>query len=258
MNSFTYNVVYTAEDLLSAYTILATDEVHLHDDNDVLNGGIGVLGGKKKAHIHGSSNNITAPTTFVMANNIDLHAGAQVTNQIVGTPTVTLPAFLYATTSNTSVTVQSGTTMVLNGSAYKKVEVKKNATVIFTSSDISLYEFKSEDNATVKFSGCTFLRVYKKFKTYKDNSFNPDNYQVNVFVEKDKVEIKEGTTFNGNVYALGKELKVKGKSNKTTYMNGFFIGKKVKGEKGVVWNWNANCDATCIAPLSKQAGEALY
>ena len=87
---------------------------------------------------------------------------------------------------------------------------------------------------------------------YKDNVFNPDGYKVVVFLEKDKAEIKEGTTFNGSIYSLDKEIKAKGKSNSPTYMNGFFIGEKVKGEKNVTWNWSTDCGFNCpIIPTSK-------
>ncbi|MCT4622445.1 MAG: thrombospondin type 3 repeat-containing protein [Schleiferiaceae bacterium] len=246
-NTATIAVTVSPQSALSTYTIIAQSEVLLKGTNTVLNGGIGALGGKRKVKLEGNVD-VTAPTTFVMAKKIETKSGAQVTNKIKGTPSVTLPNFLYATASNNSVVVPSGTTMTLTGSAYKVVDVKQGATVIFTSNDISFYELHCDDNVTVKFSGCTYLRIYDRFHAHKNNSFNPDNYQVTMYVENDHAEIKEGTVFNGSIYNLNKEVKAKGSSSNTTYMNGLFIGYKVKGEYGVVWDWNTNCDVTCTTP----------
>ncbi len=250
-NTASIVVNYVAQNLLSAYTILATEDVHLHGNTTVLNGGVGVLDANKSAKIHDNST-ITAATTFVMAPVIDVKSGALVTTQIIGQPSVSLPTFLYATVGNTDVTVPDNTTMILSGASYKKVEVKKNATAIFTQQDVSVKELKTKEGATIKFSACTYLRIEKKLDLDKDNSFNPDGYKVSVFIEDEKADIKEGTTFNGSIYALDEEIKVKGKNTSPSYMNGMFIGKKVKGEKFVTWNWNTNCDINCpIVPPNK-------
>jgi len=243
-NTSSITVDYVMQDLLSAYTIIGMDEVHLHNNSQVSNGGVGVMNANRKAKIHGNTT-ITGPTTFVMADVIEIKNGATVATQIIGQPTITLPTFLYGTPGNLNIHVDKNTTMTLDGTAYKKVDVKKNATVVFTANDVSLKELHCHDGATVEFEGCSYLRIEKKMHLHKNNTFNPSGEQVNVFIEMEKADIKEGSTINGSIYALNHEIKVKGKSNNITHMNGAFIGKKVKGEKGVSWDWNTDCGIEC-------------
>lgn len=260
----TYSVSVTPQNLLSAYTILATEEVHLHGNVDVLNGGVGVFNTDKELKVHESSN-LTGATTFGMATLFDITNGSVVTNQITGVPGAVLPDFLVMPYGVDEIEVPENGYLQATGTAYKKVKLKKNATIVFTEDNVSIKEFETDDNAIVKFSGCTYMYVVKKFKVDKGTVFNPDNFEVTAYVDnlsEDKVEIKEGAVFNGNIYATG-EVKVKGKEPKDgnpaipTYFNGMVIGKKVKGEKYAVFNWDLNCDNTCTAsgtaPTNKQA-----
>lgn len=253
---------FVAEDMLSAYTVIGMKEAHLHGDNTVLNGGVGAINidGKAKAH---ENTMITASTTFMKAPIIEVNNGSVVTTQIVGVPSITLPDFLVKTAGTIDLEVPENGFYQATDSAYKKVKLKKNATIVFTQDNVSIKEFETDDNAIVKFSGCTYLYVEKKMKLDKGTLFNPDNFGVTVYVNntgKDKAEIKEGSTFNGNIYAMG-EIKAKGKEAKpervhgdhthpaepgvATFMNGMFIGEKVHGDKNVTWNWNTDCGNSC-------------
>jgi hypothetical protein len=135
--------------------------------------------------------------------------------------------------------------MTLTGTSYGMVVVGEGATVVFTESDVSLRGLRVMKNGTVEFSGCSFLRVYYKAYLHKNSTFNPQGYKVWMFVQCGKVDIKEGVTFNGSIYSKGYEIKAKGKHNNPTYMNGMFISYKVKGDRNVIWNWDANCDSSC-------------
>ncbi|QTN38525.1 T9SS type A sorting domain-containing protein [Cryomorphaceae bacterium] len=243
-------VTYTGEDLLSSYTILANKEVKLHDNNLVVNGGVGVLGNNRKAKIY-KNTTVAGPNTFVMADVIQVHQNATVSNQIIGQPNVTLPTFLYANCGGSDVTVHPGTTVTLNGTKYDEIEVEDNATVIFTQSDVSIDELEIEDGATVKFASCTYLRV-EEFEVEKNVTFNPDGYKVVVFTE-DKVEIDRGVTFNGSIYSK-EDLKVRSKASNPTTMTGFFIARKVKGYKHTIWNWDTNCDNSCPTVVASKEG----
>ncbi len=169
-----------------------------------------------------------------------------------------IPTFLYNNESNGSspdYTVNNNQTRTIHGGVYDKIEVKDNATLIFTSSNIYIRELKTKKNATIKFANCANVFIDKKLKIEKDNNFNPDGNMVTMYVA-DKVEVKEGSTVNARIYS-NKEIKVKGKAGhghnhddddgghnagNPTYMNGLFIAPKVKGEKNVIWNQDSLCE----------------
>ena len=69
-----YNVNVSQQDLLSAYTILAIEEVELEDENTVLNGGVGVFEFGGEAEIDDWSV-VSGPTTFVKADQVDVSGG---------------------------------------------------------------------------------------------------------------------------------------------------------------------------------------
>lgn len=253
INTDSVYIDYYAEELLSSYTIIGRKEVHLMHDNEVVNGGVGVMQSNKKAKIY-QGTDIIGATTFVMADNIDVKQGASVTTQINGTPNITLPTFLYASAgcSNNKITVPKNGTLTLSGTSYGKIYVKEGGTLIFTQSDVSVRELKVQKNGSVEFTTCAYLRVYKKAYFQKNSTFNPDGYKVWMFLEKGNADVHEGSVINASIYALDGDIKARGKSNNTTYMNGMFIGEKVKGQKDVIWNWDTNCDSDCsTAPSSK-------
>ncbi|GAB5558101.1 MAG: hypothetical protein SchgKO_23140 [Schleiferiaceae bacterium] len=253
INTDSVYIDYYAEELLSSYTIIGRKEVHLMHDNEVVNGGVGVMQSNKKAKIY-QGTDIVGATTFVMADNIDVKQGGNVTTQISGTPNISLPTFLYASAgcSNNKITVPKNGTLTLNGTSYGKIYVKEGGTLIFTQSDVSVRELKVQKNGSVEFTTCAYLRVYKKAYFQKNSTFNPDGYKVWMFLEKGNADVHEGSVINASIYALDGDIKARGKSNNTTYMNGMFIGEKVKGQKDVIWNWDTNCDSDCSnAPSSK-------
>ncbi len=240
-----YNLTIDYGSLLSAYTLLATKEIHLHGENEVLNGGVGAFDPKGKIKVHDNSEIIGA-TTFVQGTDVDIKNGSQVATVIDAEPNVMLPPFeVNPYNDGNDLTVQANANVVLTDQIYGKVEIKKGATVTFTEGDIYIEELKTKEDVTIKFSGCTFIRVQKKMTIYKDNVINPDNYQVQ-FYNEDKVEVKEGSLVNASIYALDKDIHVKGKSNNPTYMNGQFIAEKIKSDHNVIWDWSTTCEESCV------------
>ena len=238
-------VDFDAEDLLSAYTIISTDkEVNLKKENVVLNGGVGVMNPDEEAKIEDNTD-ISGATTFVFASSIIVSGGSTVTNQILGVPPIILPAFVNHTASGGSdVTVNEDDITTLGGSVYKKVELKKNSIVTFTSQDLSIEELKVEEGVTIEFDQCTEVKVKKGLDFDKSVTVNPDSQGVIIYAEK--ADIKEGSRIIADIYTSG-ELKVKGKSDDTTYMTGLFIGEKVVGDDHVYWDWNLNCDCNLVS-----------
>ena len=249
---------FDAGALTSAYTIIAFDEVHLHGSQLVQSGGVGVTGANKKLKVHKSSNIVE----FAQADRIEVDGSSTVGTEIDAQANPDIPTFLYNNESNNSspdYTVNNNQTRTINGGVYDKIEVKDNATLIFTSSNIYINELKTKKNATIKFANCANVFINKKLKIEKDNNFNPDGNYVTVYVD-DKVDVKEGSTVNARIHANDHEIKVKGKAGRSnnnndddddgggnsngnpTYMTGLFIGSKVKGNDNVIWNSDSLCE----------------
>jgi len=246
-----YTVDIVAEDLLSSYTLLAEDDVHLHGNNEVLNGGVGVYDDKGKVKVHDESF-VVGPTTFVLSTDIDVKDDSEVDTEIDNYLTLELPPFeCNPFKDGEDVKVEKNQSMVLNGQVYGKVEVKEGATLEFTASDIFIEDLKTKDGATIIFSGCSFVRLEKNLDIYKNVQFNPYGEQVQLYVDGN-VEIKEGALVNANIDARGHNINAKGKSNNPTYVNGRIIGKKIHGDKYVIWDWGTGCESDC------SPGEAPY
>jgi hypothetical protein len=238
----------------AAYTIVGFEEVHLHGYNQVLNGGVGVTTLGETAKIH-EYTTITAASTFVKAPKIDVKSGSVVTTQILGVANYVVPQFLgnpYAGTVN--VNVANGTTVTLSDSIYKNVHIGENATVTFTRPVVYIADLKVKNGATVKFTGCTRLSVDKKVDFEKNTKFNLERHKVIMYVgQEDKkdnkkvVEWDEGSVFFGNVFAQRGEIRShKGKIDNPIRLTGQFIARKVQGDDYTIWDWETNCDPTCI------------
>jgi hypothetical protein len=89
------SVVYTANNLLSSYVIIAEDDVELDDHVTVYNGGVGSISSCGDVEVKDYST-ITAPGTFVRAKNIDVRQNSYVTTKVfTAVPSTILPTFLY-------------------------------------------------------------------------------------------------------------------------------------------------------------------
>ena len=129
----------------------------------------------------------------------------------------------------------------LDGEVYNKVEIKDGACVTFTGKNIFINELKVDEDAQIFFEDCTNILLNKKLVIDKNSTFNPDMFNVTVYVDED-VEVKEGSTVNAHIYANDNTIKAEGKKDNVTYMKGLFVAKKVEGKYYVNWEGNANCD----------------
>ena len=216
---------------LSAYTILARKEAKI-DQSQVLSGGVGVWDGKAKL-----KNSLVAG--FVKSSNIE-NSSSTIGTSIYDEANVTLPVFRNNNqSSNQNLKVNDNATKTISAAnflAYKKIEVKKNATLIVNVPELYVKEIKTKDGATIIFNQTTEIMVTKDLKLDKNNTFNSSGQAVYIYT-KGKAEVKEGSNFNANIFAK-KDIKAKGKSNNLTNMTGIFISdSKVKGEKNTNWNW---------------------
>ncbi len=257
-----YTVVgFDVTSLLSAYTILAEKEVHMHE-NKVLAGGVGIMETKGKAKIH-ENTSIEGPRTFVKASKLDLKNESTVTKFVQGIPDISIPLFRSNPYKDgEKVKVEEGETVILHDSIYGKVEVKDGGTVIFEYPSVFLKELKTKENAQIKFVSQTHVFISKKVDFGESTALNPDGHLLRMFV-KDKVKVKEGSAIKG-VIDTRKELDVKGKAGLTTTMEGMFIAKEVDAKGDVIWSWNEdqNCldsEPTPFIPqqAKQEAGEGL-
>ena len=213
-----------------------------------MHGGVGVLEEDEKAKIEDNSS-IVGPTTFVFADEIEVKGGSSVSTEIIGTPSIVLPAFIPHTASGgNDVKVNKNDTVTLSASVYKKVELEDNSVVTFTAPDLSVEEFKVKEGVTIIFDQCTEIKVEKGLDFDKSVVFNPTKESVTLYAEK--ADIKEGSNIVADIYT-SKELKAKGNQNDTTFMVGMFIGEKIDGDDHVIWDWNPDC--TCDLPSSSIA-----
>ncbi|MCP4123076.1 MAG: S8 family serine peptidase, partial [Bacteroidetes bacterium] len=230
--------------LLSTYTILGQNEVHLHGDNVVGSGGVGVIKAGKKAKLHDN----THVLTFVQADRIELNGGSTTASAIYDPANVTLPPFFQNPhNSNNNETVNDGAVVTLTDCFYKKLEIKRNAKVTFTCDNIFIHELKVKEGVAINFSGSTNMFINKKVRIKKNSTFNPGGDYVQVYVD-DKFEVKENSTFYGHVYAT-RGIHAHGRNYKPVEMTGTFIGKRIHGYKDVTWNWDSNCDPAPVPVL---------
>jgi hypothetical protein len=211
------------------FVIIGEKEASINEST-VWNGGIAVTQSNEIAEINNNSM-VIAAGTFVIAPQIDISGGSQVTTTINEPAVACLPPFLSNPYSGGSgVEVEEGETVVLTDSVYEEIKIQENATVIFSGQSIVYIEgFEADENVTIQFDQCTDL-VVGSFKLGKKINFNPTNQNVGVFAEK-KITITGESTVRGLFYSL-KDIKIKkGKSNNRNQLYGQFIGEKVKVEE---------------------------
>jgi HYR domain/Secretion system C-terminal sorting domain len=239
--SFTVTVTQDPNTVV-VYTILAEEDIHLHDTN-VVHGNVGVWKAGKKVKLHHE----TDVYGFVKAPVIELNQNSTISGAqyLAQAPMPTAGSFRYnLLSSNVDVNVPDNYPGVYQivGDNFDKIEIGKNSTAKFMNTgDIYIKELKvkgDKNNTTnINFNGNTNLMIKKKMDLDKRNNFNQvGSHTVNVYVEEGDVKVEEFSNVTANIDVRFKELKVKGKKDSVTTMSGQFIAKKVHGEHNVHWN----------------------
>jgi hypothetical protein len=249
-NSDSYHVEYNASIISSSYTIIATKELHLHGNINVLNGGVGLTStdNKDKLRLHDKTM-VTGPTTFVTGISIETTGTSAATTRYNYPANVALPPFVSNPYPGTfDVKVPDNATVTLSDSVYKKIEIGRNATVTFTRPTVFAQEVLVREGARVKFNACANMVIKKKIAFEKNAKFNLEQNGVTVYVQEggDAVVFSEGTQFIGKVYAPnGNITSSGGKVATPTLLTGQFIGYKVEFMDYTTINWDLNCDVSC-------------
>ncbi|MEM5567059.1 HYR domain-containing protein, partial [Psychroserpens sp. AS72] len=243
---FEYEVTgFDPGNLISAYTILATDEVHLQNNNLVQSGGVGVIGVGKKIKVHNASNIVD----FAQASQIQINGGSSVGTVVYSPANPIIPSFVYNIQSNSespNVTINNNATVTLSETVYGKITIKNGGTAIFTEPNVHIDELTTENNTIIEFSGCTNVLINKKLNFGNNSIFNSDGNMVTVYVNN-QVDINKGSLIVARIHANDNNIDVKGNNGTPTYLTGLFIGKNIKGNKNVIWNSDTFC-SPCPAP----------
>jgi hypothetical protein len=247
------SVSYNAPNMLSSYTVIATEQVEFESHSFVQTGGVGVTDthGEIEAEDHST---ITGTGTFARAHDIDVHSGSSITTQISTPAAITLPAFKNNpyNSSGSNVTVANNGTVTLSDSIYKNINIGTNATVTFTKPVVYIKSLSTNSGAKIKFSNCCILKIINAIEIGPYNQFNTDEKGVIVYA-MDEVDIDKGSTINGSIYSLEK-IEVEGTYNAQVSMKGLFIGEEIEAEYST-WNWNSVCTGCSLNKTESSAAE---
>ncbi len=222
------------DSLASEYVIIAEERVVLKYNSDVLSGSVGVINEDGVARVRTFSQ--VADT--VEASEIIVDNTSSVGTEVLEPADVDLPDFIYNTVSNSSspdIVVDYYQTVTLDGSEYGRVFVKYGGVVTFTNSNVYLEELKMQNFATIDFEECTNLYIQDNLKFAKNTRFNLKENSVFVYVDG-KVEVERGSNIIASIYANNSVIEAKSRLWNQTYMKGMFIGRRVKGERSVMWS----------------------
>jgi hypothetical protein len=262
----------TISGALSSYVILGGEEVNLDSYNNVLSGGVGVLGetdceNNPGTLIVNNHSNITATGTFGTGNTITVTNSSAVTNQTLARAGITLPYFKEMTcTSSNNVTVANNATVTLTDTLYNQITLGTHSTVIFSQPVVNICDnFTLGQFSTVKFMHCGIIRLKKGLSPSASVTWNPDAYNVVAYSEAD-IQFKEGTIVKGIFYCgtttecqgiiqTEHNFNMTGTSGLPDNFYGLVLAEHVKGD---YTNWNsADFCGNCVPKKAELKADVL-
>lgn len=246
------NYTFQKDLLAASYTILATKEVELGENNTVASGSVGVIAASGEASFRKNSS-VSSPGSFVKAKHIDKDgSNIIIANPIYAAATgIILPVMLQSTAntnglpnkevaknSTTTVngnfrnlTLKKGSNTTLTGSIFGSIKVEQGARVTFTASTINIDKL---DVAKGPRTGYSYVRFAPDTKVLVSGSVNigsqvyvnPDNNKVTFYIGNKRSDdaqftVKGGDTkVTANVYAPKGKLKITGGYAYGDYGNG--------------------------------------
>ncbi len=233
--SFTVTVEKTGDpDLFYAYTVIGFKEVKMKE-NTVLGGGVGVVNAGKKAKLEDGTM-VTATNTFVMSPVLELDGGSQVTDHYQGQVDINLlPTFQQGSACGNDVDIPDNSAPVtLDQDCYGKIEVGKNVGITFSGhATVNVEKIELKEGASVFFGQDTDLLVEEKFEGEKELFLSNSSHEVWIYAQGE-AEFKENSYVSCNLYTKEK-LKVEKDSDMTGL---FISEDKVESKEGTTWNWN--------------------
>ncbi len=223
---------------LCDYVLFAKEEIKIKKST-IHSGGVGVYDDDDdgvEVEEDGHIDNVTE--SFVIAEEIEIDNDGSVlapkTYENAPEDLLDEIPFQYANPGNTDLTVPTNSTATAYGATFDKIEVKKDATLVFSGQgEIDIEELKVEEGATIKFNQTTTVRIEKDLELKKNSTFNSTGEVVIVFLEKD-LKVKEGCDVTGTFYSK-EEIETDGKSNNHIAMTGLFIADKIESKYYTDW-----------------------
>ncbi|HOY33322.1 MAG TPA: HYR domain-containing protein [Bacteroidales bacterium] len=221
-----FAVSSSPQSALSNYVILTRTHAQINNST-IYSGGVGVTndidydGNIREGKIEvKNSSVITSAGTFIEGSNITLDNTSQVSTIINSAADVKLPVFeAMPYIGTTVVKVPKETTVFLNDTLYKEVNVGKNATAVFTKPVINIEKhIKLADGATLRFTQCGKVRMNNSIHAGQNVTINPDEKSI-IFYCGDDVSFNQGAHVSG-FFVLGD---VKNKHNQDTTYNHLHI-----------------------------------
>ncbi|GIV34150.1 MAG: hypothetical protein KatS3mg031_1685 [Chitinophagales bacterium] len=230
--------------LLSHYVMLARQKIELFN-NIIFEGGAGVTDSSGVIHLH-SGSIATAPSVFVAANAILDSGGSQIARPVYAPAQAVFPPFdSTAFRSGTGVRVTDHTSIILSDTVYNFISVGKNCTVEFTAPRLYVKNLIVNENAVVRFAGCTRLFIETYMVLNNEVLFNPDTNEVVVFIGT-HASVGRGVRLFADLYAPeGSITTSKSEFSNPTIMYGMFIADKIRALDHTHWYVNPFCDALC-------------
>ncbi len=226
MNTASVVVSTNPQSALSNYVIVTRTDAQIINST-IHSGGVGVTNDvdadgniiEGKLQVRNSSV-ITSAGTFIESSNITVDATSQVSTIINKAADVKLPVFeSMPYTGTTVVKVPKETTVFLNDTLYKEINIGKNATAIFTQPVVNVEKhIKLANGATMKFTQCGKVRSNKFIDAGQNVTINPDDKAV-IFYCGDNVNFHQGAHVSG-FFVLGD---VKSKHSMDTSYNHLHI-----------------------------------
>lgn len=235
-------------DNCNSFVILSSKNTRIRETN-ILSGGIGVIQDGKKAKIRYNSS-VEAEGTFVIAPKVKVRDGSKVNTAMETNANGCTPSFKENPhDGQETINVEEGDTVILNQQIYKKIKIKKNATVIFSGhAEVFIEKLRAKSGVTIIFNQCTDLMVQKIFKLGENNNFNPTNENVGIFAEQ-KIVIKGKSTARGFFYSQEVTKIRRGTSDNRNQMFGQFVGRNVVSQKYTDLHYQDYTPCVSFTPL---------
>jgi hypothetical protein len=174
----------------------------------VATGSIGVMSSWGNARFY-SYTSVNGPNSFVKSPDIDLNgSNINITRQIIGVASVTVPAMQYNTANASGystystaqyatvtlssnykkLTIRKGTYATLSGTIFGTIELEEGASVRFTNSTVNIEKLLVDDGARdgyysyVRFAPNSSIRVSSQVKIGSQVLVNPDNNKVTFYM----------------------------------------------------------------------------
>ncbi|MBK7345077.1 MAG: thrombospondin type 3 repeat-containing protein [Saprospiraceae bacterium] len=175
-----------SEESLCDYVLFAKEEIKIKK-SEVHSGGVGVYDDDGKVVMEEDGHIDNVAESFVIAEDIEIDNDGSILapKTYDSAPENLLDALLfqYANPGNTDLTVSNNSTATSSATSFDKIEVKKDATLVFSGQvEIDIKELKVEEGGKLKFNQTTTLRIEKELELKKNSTFNAEGEIVIVFL----------------------------------------------------------------------------